>query len=534
MNALWTSPLGPTALLLGGGGLLLTLHRRLSPQLRQRLPTALVLLGMAAWLLLRLQPQSAGQWWLWQAPLGLETALGVQWDDWSWLTGWLIFLAALAALILPRRISRPGAIPPRFWIPILLAASLLAISSATWSALLAAWAIMLFFTGVLAGSPSANAPKAWTFLLLAGLFLLTTPLFNGNNSLLITLGANALNLQAQLLLILAATILIGIYPFHSWLTSTDRRPEGAQLALQLIPALAAIHLLSRFQLPLLGSFSWIALGIAGLLGSALAAWTAPEEQRAWTYVVINRATWVILAISLSRDAGLGRWLFPMTMLAVSVIIWALITTLGKGRWLRWLALLFLIGFPLTPGFVLNITIAQLANTVLGFPGWILTLLAQTLLVATLLRPIASQISIDAPYLSSAGRLRWMLTLILIFGLWWGAFPAALARTAGVVSAGGYASALAQMRTAGALSGWATLLAPLLLGWLLSRRQLFSGVEAWQKRISDIATLNWFYDLLEATLHYLTLSLGFAADILDGAGQFGWVLLALLILWLFTR
>ncbi len=537
MSALWTSPLGPVGLLLGGGTLLLMLQRRISDRLRQILPVALLLAGMASWLLLRLQPQGAGQWWAWQAPLGLETALGVQWDNWAWLAGWLLFMLALSALILPEWLTRAGFTPPAFWVPFLLAASLLVITAATWSTLLTAWTLMLFFTGILAGTPSQNAARAWTFLLLSGFFLLTTPLFNGAGSLLATLDSDALNLQAQLLLILAIAIPLGVYPFHIWLTPGASRPRGRQMALHLLPGLAALHLLSRFQLPLLGSFSWVTLGIAGLLGSAIAAWLAENAHNAWVYVIINRVTWVMLALSLSRETGLRQMLFALPTLAIAGIIWSLISNPSPSHKMRWLALFFLLGFPFTTGFPLNLNLAQLATTVLGFPGWVLVLLAQTILIAAVLRPAVSQPEPETPksYLP-AKRLNWMLALTVIFGLWWGIFPAALARTAGLTPHGIYASVLTQIRTAGLLTGWLTLLLPLLLGWLLARwrQRIFAGLEAWQSRIGAVAGLGWLDSLLAAGFHYLSLSFGFAADILDGAGQFGWVLLALLILWLFLR
>jgi len=537
MSALWTSPLGPIGLLLGGGTLLLMLQRRLSARLRLTLPVALILAGMAGWLLLRLQPQGAGQWWAWQAPLGLETALGIQWDNWVWLAGWLLFMLALTALILPGWLNRAGFTPPAFWIPFLLAASLLVITAATWSTLLSAWALMLFFTGILTGTPSQNAPRAWTFLLLSGLFLLTTPLFNGAGSLLATLDSDTLNLQAQLLLMLAIAIPLGVYPFHIWLTSEANRPRGRQLALHLLPGLAALHLLSRFQLPLLGSFSWVALGIAGLLGSAIAAWITEDENKAWVYVIVNRATWVMLALSLSRETGLYQMLFTLPTLAIAGIIWSLTADHSQRRKVRWLALFFLLGFPFTTGFPLNLNLAQLATTVLGFPGWVLVLLAQTILVAAVLHPAASQSESETPeHHLPAERLNWMLALTGIFGLWWGILPAALARTAGLTPSGIYASVFTQIRTAGLLTGWLTLLLPLLLGWLLARwrQRIFIGLETWQSRIGVIASLGWLDSLLAAGFHYLSLGFGFAADILDGAGQFGWVLLALLQLWIFLR
>ena len=533
-------------LLVGGGALLLAIQRHLSPRGRQWLPLALTLAAMAAWLIMRWQPAGVGRWWLWQAPLGLETALGLQWDGWSWLAGWLAFMGAAAALMLPAWRPRPGFTPPRLWTPFLLAASLLVMTSATWTTLLTGWALLLFLTGILAGTPAEAAPRAWTFLLSAGLSLLLTPLFNGLGTLDVVLTTSSLNLQAQLLLSMAVVIAAGVYPFHVWLVARSPRARGPQLLLHLLPALAALHLLSRFQVPLLSSFSWIALGIAGLLGSALAAWAAADDDRAWVYVAINRATWVMLALSLSRETGAYRMLFPLAALGIGLTVWGLIPRLEK-RWLRWLALFFLMGFPFTPGFLLNLDLSQLAASVLGFPGWILVLLAQTLTVAAILRPGPASHRSQGRWnvKGKEGEVKdflpgwmapWMLGLVAAFGLWWGISPAALTTTAGLAPHGVFASAWAQIRAAGLLTGWMTLLLPLLLGWLLARwrDRLFAGQDVWLDRAASIADLGWLVQLFRAGCHYAALAFGFGADILDGAGQFGWVLLVLLILWLFFR
>ena len=537
MSALWTSPLGPAGILLGGGTLLLLLQRHISDRLRQRLPFVIVLMGMAAWLLLRWQPQTAGQWWMWQAPLGLETALGLQWDGWAWLTGWLLFLAALSALVLPQGKPRAGFTPPAFWIPFLLAASLLVITAATWSALLTGWALLLFFTGILAGTPVEAAPRAWTHLLLAGLLLLLAPLFNGLGALNTVLNnATPLNLQAQLLVTLAVVMVIGAYPFHGWLLAPKPRARGVQLALHLLPALAAVHWLSRFLIPLLSSFSWITVGIAGLLGSAIAAWAAENDRRAWMYVAINRATWALLALSLSRETGVYRVIFALTALAIALMIWGLLSG-PKKRWQPFLALFFLLGFPFTPGFPLTQSLAQLATSVLGFPGWILILLAQTLLGAAVLRPGHQTAAADESTSAFGARGEaWMLMLVAAFGVWWGVFPASLLGGAGLSAAGAHMDGLSQIRFGGLLPGWITLLLPLLPGWTLARwrDRIFDGLETWPQRIVAITGLDWLERLLEAGGRYLSLAFGFAADILDGAGQFGWALLALLIFLLLSR
>ncbi|HEY80410.1 MAG TPA: hypothetical protein G4O05_04960 [Caldilineae bacterium] len=523
-------------LLLGGGALLLAAQRHVSPRWRHALPLALTLAAMASWLLMRWQPAGAGQWWLWQAPLDLEAAWGLQWDGWSWLAGWLAFMAALAALASCDGIARPGFTPPAFWIPLLLAASLMVITSATWTTLLAGWALLLFLIGILAGAPIEAAPRAWTFLLLAGLFLLLAPLFNGLGALDVVLGGAALNLQAQLLFSLGVVILMGAYPFHVWLVADPPRGRSVQLALHLLPALAAFHLLSRFQLPLLGSFSWIALGIAGLLGSAIVAWAEEDEDRAWVYVAVNRTTWALLALALSREQGAYRSIFPLVSLGVGLMVWRLLPLIRK-RWSPYLALFFLMGFPFTPGFPLTRNLAQLATSVLGFPGWLLILLAQTLFVAAVLRPrVREAAQGDAHATPLTQGVVGAFMLVMAFGVWWGVSPAALLRTAGLAPEGMVMNVFAPIRFSGLLTGWLTLLLPLLLGWLLARWQdrLFAGQERLRAELAAIADLSWLVGLSRAGLHYVALALGFGADILDGAGQFGWVLLVLLILWLFFR
>lgn len=377
-------------------------------------------------------------------------------------------------------------------------------------------------------------------LLLSVLFLLAAPLFNGVESLLIVLSTEPLNLQAQLLLLLAVVIPLGVYPFHLWLDTDAPRPAGQQLALQLLPALAALYMLGKFQLPLLSSLSWIALVVAGLLGSAMAAWLSDDHARKWLYVTINRATWVTLALSLFRNEPVASLIFPLTTLALSMMIWALVSSgdrrLSRG-WARWLALVFMMGFPFTTGFALNHSLSRLATSVIGFPVWVLVLASQTLLVAAVLHPTPENGDEDATSdFLPANRLVWTMVLVVLFGVWWGFFPSSLARTVGLTLPPAYASVFAQIRTAGVLTGWMTLLLPLILGWLLARgRQRFlSGMESWQHRIADIVSLLWLEKLLRAGLHYLSVFVGFGADILDGAGQFGWVLVALLLLWLITR
>ncbi len=537
MNVLWSSPLGPIGLLAAGGALLLAFYRYFPPRWQRRSTLALVLLGMGLWLILRWQPPGSARWWAWQAPLGLETALGMQMDGWAWLGGWLAFLAALSAIILPGWQQRQGFAPMLFWLPWLLAASLTIMVASTWSTLLMAWVWLLVVTGLMVGTPPQAASRGWTFLLLAGLFLMLTPLLNGVGIMDVVLAAEPMRLQAQLLLSLAVILVMGVYPFHLWLDSDPSRPTGHQLVLHTLPTLAAFLLLSRFQLPLLSSFSWIALGIAGLLGSALAAWAAQASHRREFYVAINRVTWVMLAVALSRAPGLERSLLPLATLGLVLTLWGIFQAHGAHpRWMLWGILPFLLGFPLTPGFALHLNLSQLATSVRGFPGWILILLAQTLIMAAIWRSYTEPRDPSDASTPTWPASAWMLLFLLILGVWWGISPSALARSAGMMPQGIMSSAWDQMRHAGLETGWLTLLLPLALGWILARwhPRLFAGQETWLAKTQRIASLDWLLNGLTIGFHYVSLALGFGADILDGAGQFGWVLLVLLILWMVLR
>ncbi len=537
MDWLWSSPLGPIAVLLAGGALLLLFRRHLRPRWARGMSAGFVLVGMALWLMLRWQVPGQGAWWLWQAPLGLETAIGLQWYAWTWLAGWLMGLVAGVALMLPGWPHRRGVTPMALWTPWLLAAGLAVITAGTWATLLMAWSFLLWVVGVMAGTPPQHAARVWSFLLLAGLWLLVAPLFNGPDAWRLALTGVSLNLQGQLWLALAAAFLAGMYPFHGWLIVPQPRGRGLQLVLHGVPALAALAVLERFSMPLLSSLSWIALGIVGLLGSALAAWAAEDEATAWRFVVVNRVVWAFLGLSLGRELGDARGILPLTALGLGMMLWGLGSRSPRG-WARWLALAFVWGMPLTPGFPLHALSGPLAASLLGLPGWLLLVLAQGVLLAVLLRAALK----PAPEPGDTPSETWLmgdlapLLLVGMFGLGWGIFPSMLARTGGMAPVGVLHSVWAQGAFLNRQGGWLPLVGALILGMLLwyGDVRLLAPVPTWRERLMAVARLDWLYRFLEKALHTLALGLGFAADILDGAGQFGWVLVVLLILWLFFR
>ena len=125
-----------------------------------------------------------------------------------------------------------------------------------------------------------------------------------------------------------------------------------------------------------------------------------------------------------------------------------------------------------------------------------------------------------------------LVLTAILALWWGVFPASLANLTGQALTAAHTNPLAQIRDAG-WPGWVTLLFPLLIGLALALRdeQLFGQLRGWQMNLAFVAGLDWLYGGLERILRIVNTALGTLSDLLDGAGQFGWVLLAALVAWI---
>jgi len=536
MSTLWTTPLGSLAVLITSAILLILAGRRLPDRWRTALPAWLIGIALLLWIVLRFQAARPMSLWLWQAPLGLDTAFGFTLAGWAWLAGLGIGLLAFTAVALPGWRWRPGFVDPRYWSLLVAAFALVVVLSDTWISLLVAWAPLMLFLGLAAGVTPSSSAKAWGVGILSTLFLVIAALLNGVNSLEVALSGQPLNAQAQLLVVLAAALHLGVYPFHLWLVPRSRRSPGRHLVLHLIPGLAAQPLLGRFELPLLASQAGVPLGIVALLGTALAAWADTDFDRSWVYVLINRGVWAVLILGLTRLTSPLGAIFPLIVLALGGVLWGIARVAPyRSRWSIpfLLAVAIFMGLPLTPGFAPNLMLSQLAGSLIGLPGWILALLAQLLLVAAMFRQPQTQPSeADAASPGVPRGVTIALALAAILTVWWGVFPATLANLTGQALAGVFVHPLAQIQNAGWL-GWVTLLLPLLIGLPLALfdERLFGHLRGWQTNLATVAGLDWLYGGLERILRLVITALGALSDLLDGAGQFGWVLLAALVAWI---
>ncbi len=544
MSFLWNSPFGPLLLLAGGAFLLLGLGHRLNARLRYWLPAVTAGAALVAWMLLRLRPGGLAMTWSWKAPLGLATTLTFQMDGWAWLAGLCVVVVAFVAVNLPGWRHRPGFTNPRAWVLLLAACALWVTLGGNWPSLLTAWVLLGAAAGLVAGPEDNGAFAAWAVGIISTLLLILVPLFNGGASLTTALEGQRLNAQAQLLLILAAVLPLAAYPFHVWLAPASGRSPGRQLAVHILPAAAALYLLGRFSLPLLASQAWAPLLIVALLGSALATWSDRDDRRAWSFALVNRSTWALLALSLAQLAPPAGAVFPLLALTLGSALWtvARIAHQEQGwRWPFWVALAVLYGLPLTPGFALNAAAGQvLGGRGFGTAAWLLVLLAQVLLVAYFLLqrlPDAAEAGrgpgTTTPFVPAA--LMAALGLCLVMLARYGLLPIGLTQVANRPEAAMFTGVVGQVRSAG-VGGWLTLLIPLLPGFLLARHdeRLFGALRGWQDNTAAIARLEWLYGGAGRLLRFASVYTGYLADLIDGAGQFGWVLLAILVAWYLLR
>ncbi|MCO6452702.1 MAG: hypothetical protein J5I90_18110 [Caldilineales bacterium] len=530
MTQLWNSPLGPFVWLAGSAIVLLVLGKyRRELRLSNAMPATVTGIALLLWLILRFQADQPELLWSWRTELGWEATLRIHLDGWSWLAGLGVLLISFVAVALPGWRWQPGFVDPRIWVLLSASAGLLVLLSGTWLTLLACWVLLMLAAGLIADE---TAGLVWAMGALTVLLLLLAFLVNGSDNFGSVLESLSLNIQAQFLVVLAGVIALAVYPFHLWLDADSPRAPGRQLAIQLAPGIPAFYLLGRFDLPLLSSQVWVTLVVIALFGSALAAWAFQDERRSSTFLLINRCTWAVLALGLARSPAPTGGIFPLALLMLGAALW---TTAGVAQWhynWRWpaiLGILVLFGFPLTPGFLPNLLLGTLASTSIGFAAWLLVLLAQSLIfTALLLRRYPQPEEPGTP--TAFAPISLALTLALSAGLaiYWGVFPAALVNLAGTTE--NLTTDIRAAMSGFGLSSWLMILLPILFGALLALAdvRLFANLRDWQETVAQTAGLRWLYAIVGRGLALLAYPMGFVADLIDGAGQFGWVLFVVLV------
>lgn len=550
------SPVGPSLLLVLGAIVSLIVGRWLRrPEWLAGL--ALLFTAMAGWLLLFLRSQLAVVPTFslpWRPILQVGTNLYWVGDGWNWYIAGLVLLLGGLGILLDlnsdyvhqgRRIHASLAVQLA-----VLAAAILFVSSGNLLTAILTWVLLdvcillRSTTRPLVIDPADTTPPAnhRGLSLIGAMLLLIALLPAGPTGPGQEFQNGTLPVESVLLLALAALIRAGVYPFHIWLLPERRSPINVaeRLLEHMVPTLCGLWLLGwTYGLGrdyILLRLDVLALFLLMLLGSAIAAWTANNENEHHSFVLIASAGLAALTGALTYNEGPSAMIWPTTAFALGGGLWLV----GERVWRGWgwtvpvsIGALTLAGVPLTPGFLAQPSLARL-----WAPGTVIQLLfvvyviAQSFQVAALLRSwedVERGEPID-PYPGARGRL---LLASVALGLplaITGFLPRAVAALASMPNAipptlGDPPSVVAKQ---GAI--WLTVAAPLLLGyglvWL--RPKIWHIIGGSAHRLHAFIQLHWLFDYGWFGLQYASELWGNVTRVVEGAGYMGWLLVFALI------
>jgi hypothetical protein len=349
------------------------------------------------------------------------------------------------------------------------------------------------------------------------------------------------------LMLLAALIRAGIYPFHLWLLPSDRSHVNVaeRLLDHMVPALCGLWLLGwtvdlGAQYILLEP-DIIAILILALAGSAMAAWTATDQPNHTTFVLIASAGLAALSGALAYNEGPRGLIWPTTAFALGGSLWLV----GDQVYQAWgwqipvsVGALALAGVPFTPGFLTQPAAARMLTAgpvYLALFG--LYVVAQSIVIAALLRswsvtqwrkPAALQPGIMVRLLAATIALALPLAIA-------GFFPVPVASLASMVDAippglGNPPSVVAEWPI------WIAVSLPLLfgIGLVMIRPALWSALGPWPDRLSRLTRLEWLFRVTWWGVNQASEAWGGVLRVVEGAGYAGWVMVFLLMGYLLVR
>jgi hypothetical protein len=588
ITALFLNPLGP-ALILGFGGLLIALSRRviadplplpgavtapqfqtslsragLRPLLRALFAMVVALVALVLLLLLRDRPSHASLTWGWQPLTVAGGALLWELDAWNWLASVLVLLLTVTALVVGEFDDdlRPGwAWPGRnaertLWLG---AAALCFVCSGNVVTVAGGWVLLdlaLTFR-FRPGEGAEPAGRAWSLLSLTALAMPAALMLLGESSVRVTLAVGPFTPLVLGLLWIAALVRAGIYPFHFWLAGPGRTDAGGRIALHLIGPLTGLWLLGRLNqvsgTDWLRRPEWAALGALALLGTAMVAWAAEDDNLRWRWVALNRASLIVLAVYMVALAGAQAqvWLLITFALGGALLLTSMVVRRRWGwRWPLILAALVVWGVPGTPGFLARLVLVFPTNLSAAAPLFALILISEALLVAALWQLAlgspargSSPAELDSNSRSSIASFGWpatlglslVLVLLTVVLLYWGLIPQRLGTLMHASESGAFPTLLWTLAHA-RRSLWIGLALSAAGGIALGllRDRIFSQMRGWQDGIVTVVSLDWLYRAVVSVLALVGSGLKYFSVLGEGEGYVGWLLLAGAILWLLLR
>lgn len=533
------TPLGPALILSLGALAFLLLPLQVPPWLRRLLATFAAILAML--LVWRLWPRigepSVG--WLWQPPIASGRQIGWAVDGWSWLASMLLLIGTTVALLLEEAegYHRRAVYSATLF---LAAACLGFVFAANLLTLLFMWFLTdlaLALRTQPVSRPGAFV-RAWgissfgVWLLLAALVAVSP--FTSQPIPLV----GPLPPLSRTLLTLAAFLRIGIYPLHLWRDPAAADEPGPFIALFLLVPTTGLWLLGRVVG--LGGWSpiglWPTLGVLALLGSALAAWAEGNEDRSRGWILVNRASLVLLVVAFHPSPAQVGIAWTLVNLALGGAALVVGHAAGEGWGWRFpivVGAAALWGLPLTTGFPMRLALAGLTPPQGTWYLWLVLLLAETLLAAALWRTLAVRQRVSRTLHSATlARLLFaaLLTAPAILAL--GIMPPLLGRIISLPSVSTDLSPLLTVLRETTLPLWINLTVPLLLGLLLAveRDAIFAELRGWQTAIIATAGLEWLYRGVRRSGAWLAAGLRGGSALFEGEGYFGWLVVIGLVIW----
>ena len=401
--------------------------------------------------------------------------------------------------------------------------------------------------GTEGGRPIRIAPRVLNLGCLACLSLLAAALLLGQDGGSLFDGPD-LAIQAERsifplvfgLVLLAALVRVGLYPLHLWMPIGVEASLPARSLLHLVPASAGLYLLARLSAWAAGGLPYgqaltIAGGLAFFIG-ALLAWAEADFGKALSFVMIGQVGYAVASLAIARPPAL------VILPSLNLVLCLGLLFLSQDRselgslWSKaasGLAMASLAGVPLTLGFVARWRLYRSLLTGGHLAVLAVSLLAETFLLAALLR-MWSAISIRvfpaefAYERASVAGAALLAAPVLILGL----HPPVLRPLIEAVS---FPTLADLLRSTSAVQ-WAALFLPLLGGYLLHRhrRRIFNPVETLWLELSRALRLEWLYSLLGRIVAGAASALRIVSRVSEGRGYLGWIVVVGLLALLFLR
>lgn len=340
--------------------------------------------------------------------------------------------------------------------------------------------------------------------------------------------------ETALLMLVAAAIRAGAYPFHLWLlpTENERVNLSERLLDQMVSVLCGLWLLGWtinlgggeiLQQPVV-----LLIIILMMLGSAIAGLTAPDQPNHTTFVLITSTTTAALSGALAFESNPSALIWPTTVFALGGGLWLIGERVSQDwdiPYPLYYGAATLAGSPLTLGFLIQPSLSQLltADSLhLSFFG--LYLVAQTIQIAALVRNTGVQqrdSTTQNPFVLARQLFACTAlgTGLAFISLRPGNISAFADMTNGIPPLLGTPPILD-----GEVVVWITLGVPLALGIILS--MISSGFlhrnAKWPDRLSQFTRLEWLFQVSWWSVNRVSDIWGNAVGVLEGAGYIGWL------------